>query len=143
MEAKNQLEIEKIMKKVYYDYDNAVSYKVWVKNFALNLQHIWNEESLKKAIKENNKDTAIVIGRGPSLKNHNHLEKLRDSNFDGIIICTDGALVTTLKAGVTPEKFPNFYVVTVDPRAETIKFYDDKIVHKYGNKMVHTRAISN
>ena len=48
MEAKNQLEIEKIMKKVYYDYDNAVSYKVWVKNFALNLQHIWNEESLKK-----------------------------------------------------------------------------------------------
>lgn len=135
MESKNQLEIEKIMKKVYYDYDNAVSYKVWVKNFALNLQDIWNEESVKKAINENTKDMAIVIGRGPSLKNHNHLEKLRDSNFDGIIICTDGALITTLKAGVTPEKFPNFYVITVDPRTETKKFYDHEIVHQYGNKI--------
>lgn len=37
------------MKKVYYEYDTAVSYKVWIKNFALNLQYIWNEESVKEA----------------------------------------------------------------------------------------------
>lgn len=123
------------MKKVYYEYDTPVSYKIWVKNFALNLQYIWNEKSVKDAIDDKSKNTAIVIGRGPSLKNNNHLEKLRDSNFDGIIICTDGALIPTLKAGVTPEKFPNFYVATVDPRTETIKFYEDKIVNQHGNKI--------
>lgn len=132
----NQAEIENVMKKVYYEFDTAVSYKVWVKNFALNLNQIWKEKSAK--ILENEQienDTAIVIGRGPSLKNHDHLEKLKSSDFHGAIVCTDGALTTVLKAGITPDKFPNFYVATVDPRTETIKFYDDKIINQYGKKI--------
>ena len=132
----NQAEIENVMKKVYYEFDTAVSYKIWVKNFALNLNQIWKEKSAK--ILENEQienDTAIVIGRGPSLKNHDHLEKLKSSDFHGAIVCTDGALTTVLKAGITPDKFPNFYVVTVDPRTETIKFYDDKIINQYGKKI--------
>ena len=132
----NQEKLEQVMKKVYYEFDTAVSYEVWVKNFALNLENIWKETSAKILEKEEIKDKkAIIIGRGPSLKKHNHLEKLYKSDFNGAIICTDGALITTLNAGITPEKFPNFYVVTVDPRTETIKFYNDEIVKKFGNKI--------
>jgi len=135
LETTNQSEIEKVMKKVYYEFDTAVSYKIWVKNFALNLENIWKEKSAKKLASNTKLDTAIVIGRGPSLKNHDHLNKLKSSNYNGAIICTDGALITALKAGVTPDRFPEFYVVTVDPRSETIKFYNDKIINEYHGKI--------
>ncbi|MDC0155043.1 DUF115 domain-containing protein [Nitrosopumilus sp.] len=135
METTNQSEIEKVMKKVYYEFDTAVSYKIWVKNFALNLENIWKEKSAKKLVVNTVSDNAIVIGRGPSLKNHDHLNKLKNSNYNGAIICTDGALITALKAGITPDRFPEFYVVTVDPRTETIKFYNDKIISEYNGKI--------
>ena len=110
-------------------------YKIWVKNFALNLENIWKEKSAKKLVVNTVSDNAIVIGRGPSLKNHDHLNKLKNSNYNGAIICTDGALITALKAGITPDRFPEFYVVTVDPRTETIKFYNDKIISEYNGKI--------
>ena len=135
LETTNQSEIEKVMKKVYYEFDTAVSYKIWVKNFALNLENIWKEKSAKKLLVNTVSDNAIVIGRGPSLKNHDHLNKLKNSNYNGAIICTDGALITALKAGITPDRFPEFYVVTVDPRTETIKFYNDKIISEYNGKI--------
>ena len=135
LETTNQSEIEKVMKKVYYEFDTAVSYKIWVKNFALNLENIWKEKSAKKLLLNTVSDNAIVIGRGPSLKNHDHLNKLKNSNYNGAIICTDGALITALKAGITPDRFPEFYVVTVDPRTETIKFYNDKIISEYNGKI--------
>ena len=135
LETTNQSEIEKVMKKVYFEFDTAVSYKIWVKNFALNLENIWKEKSAKKLSEDTVSNTAIVIGRGPSLKNHDHLNKLKCSKYDGAIICTDGALITALKAGITPDRFPEFYVVTVDPRSETIKFYNDKIINKYHGKI--------
>jgi hypothetical protein len=40
LETTNQSEIEKVMKKVYFEFDTAVSYKIWVKNFALNFKNI-------------------------------------------------------------------------------------------------------
>ena len=135
MESNNQAAIEKVMKRVYYEFDTAVSYKIWVSNFALNLENIWKEKSVKELKNEIDSNTAIIIGRGPSLKKHNHLEILKTSNFRGIIICTDGALITALKAGITPDIFPNFYVATVDPRTETIKFYDDNLINQYGKKI--------
>jgi hypothetical protein len=76
-----------------------------------------------------------VIGRGPSIKKFNHLELLKESDYNGSIICCDGALIDTLKAGVTPERFPNFYVATIDPIPQIKKFYDDEIVDKYGPKI--------
>ena len=135
LETTNQSELEKVMKNVYFEFDTPVSYKSWVKNFALNLENIWKEKSAKKLSENTVSDTAIVIGRGPSLKNHDHLNKLKNSNYNGAIICTDGALITALKAGITPDRFPEFYVVTVDPRTETIKFYNDKIISEYNGKI--------
>ena len=128
-----EISLEKIMEKI-----QCASYDDWVKNFALNLSNIWNESSAAELTPTNNKTklkSAIVIGRGPSVKKNGHLEMLAKSNFNGAIVCCDGALITTLKAGVTPEKFPNFYVVSIDPYSPAMKFYDDKIVDKYGDKI--------
>tara|TARA_B100001559_G_scaffold144861_1_gene121506 strand:+ start:11716 stop:12708 length:993 start_codon:yes stop_codon:yes gene_type:complete len=128
--------MEQIVQKQNYEH-----YDVWLKNFSLNLENIWNEPSGKiLQPNENEKrtpdlETAIVIGRGPSLKKNNHLELLANSNFKGTIVCCDGILIEALKAGVTPEKFPNFYVVTIDYAPTYTKFYDDEIVDKFGKKI--------
>ncbi len=132
----NKSEIEKIMEKMYYDrlYEN------WVTNFAINLSYIWNEFSARDLDpsnsdydKENN--SAIVIGSGPSVKKHKHLELLANSNYEGAIICCDSALKTALKAGVTPDKFSQFYVVTIDTDKIIKKYYDDPIIDTYGEKI--------
>jgi len=111
----------------------------WVQNFATNLENIWNEASAKALEFDNNQkqknNSAIVIGRGPSIKKHNHLELLAQSNYNGSIICTDGSLIGALEAGITPEKFPKFYVVTMDPYQLTEKAYDNPIVAKFGSKI--------
>ncbi len=133
LERNLQLSIESIMKKTQYE-----SYEEWVRNFSLNLIDIWDESSAKDLtpLENNNKiQSSIVIGRGPSIKKHNHLEILAKSNFQGNIICCDGKLIDTLKAGVTPDKFPNFYVVTIDPYKTIKQHYDDPIVDKYGTKI--------
>ena len=126
--------LENFWKKIYYE----IIYDEWLENFPLNLTNIWKESSAAELTPTNSKTklkSAIVIGRGPSVKKKGHLEMLAKSNFSGAIICCDGALITTLKAGVTPDKFPNFYVVSIDPYPPIKKFYDDKIVDKYGDKI--------
>lgn len=128
--------LEEVMEKKY----NEVQFDDWVKNFALNLEHIWQEPSAKvldlsNECSSSEKLTAIVIGRGPSLKQHKHLEQLADSNYDGVIVCTDGALVSALEAGVTPRKFSKYYVVTIDTIPIIRERYEDKIVKEYGEKI--------
>ena len=106
----------------------------WVQNFTLNLSNIQSESSAKEIILNHSteNDFAIIIGAGPSLKKNHHLEKLAKSNYRGAIICTDRSLIPALKAGVTPKKFPNFYVVTIDAYKKIQKYYDDEIVNKFG-----------
>ena len=112
----------------------------YVKNFTLNLEHIIKFSSSRELDPDHNSElskinSAIVIGRGPSIKKHNHLKILSQSDFKGYIVCTDGALIQTLKAGVTPDKFPNFLVVTVDTEEDEVDFFDDEIVDKFGEKI--------
>lgn len=122
---------DKTVEKFFYKND----FDQWVQNFTLNLDNIQKELSAKEIISNysNKNDFVIIIGAGPSLKKHNHLEKLAKSNYHGAIICTDRSLIPALKAGVTPEKFPNFYVVTIDAYKEIEKYYDDEIVNKFGH----------
>ena len=114
----------------------------WVRNFSLNLPEIWNDPSAKDLQIKNSKlhyskhHPCIVIGRGPSLKKNQHLELLSKSDFKGTIICTDGALIPTLESGVTPKKFPNFFVCSIDGDEEIIrKLYDNELVKKYGSEI--------
>ena len=124
--------LEQTMKKIQYaDFDN------WLTNFALNLNDIWNENSSKDLAKysSNDNNIGIVIGKGPSIDEKKHLEILAKSNFTGSIVCCDGKLIDTLKSGVTPDKFPNFYVVNIDPGFHTAKLFQDPIVTKFGSKI--------
>ena len=128
-----QESIENIMKKAQYE-----SFNEWLQNFALNLPFIWKEYSAKEASLNSdfNKNLpAIVIGRGPAINKYNHLKLLSESNFKGNIICCDGKLIDALKAGVTPDKFPNFFVTTIDPYPEIKKHYDHPIVKEYGSRI--------
>ena len=132
----SQITIEEIMKKTQYE-----NFGEWVKNFALNLTNIWNEPSArmldpsKVQTYDKNKHSAIVIGRGPSIKKHDHLKLLAESDYQGSIICCDGKLIDALNAGITPDKFANFYVVTIDPYSKIKQYYDNEIVDVYGSKI--------
>lgn len=131
-----QYNLEEVMKKTHYK-----NFEEWVTNFALNLPDIWNEKSARELDpsnvssykKENN--SAIIIGKGPSINKHNHLKLLAESNYQGTIICCDGKLIDALNAGVTPDKFPKYFVTTIDPYSSIIEHYDNPIVDKYGNKI--------
>lgn len=131
-----QTSIEDVMKKKQYE-----NFNTWVTNFSLNLPNIWNEKSAKELNstinhnleKENN--SAIVIGRGPSINKFEHLKLLAKSNYQGSIVCCDGKLADALNAGVTPDKFPKFYVVTIDPYPNIKKHYEHEIIKSYGSKI--------
>lgn len=132
----SQENLESIIKNTHLE----TSYESWVTNFSLNLSDIWNENSGRYLdpnvnTTKNKTDSAIVIGAGPSLENHHHLEILANSNFKGSIICTDRSLVPALKSGVTPEKFPNFFVTTIDTDEKIKNFYQDDIIKKYSNQI--------
>jgi hypothetical protein len=125
--------LERIFEKSTYDkyFDD------WIQNFTLNLPDIWNGKSAKELIskKIEKKSSAIIIGRGPSIKKNNHLELLANSDYNGTIICSDGVLITALKAGITPDKFKKFFVVTIDTQHRQKIFYDHSLVKKYGPKI--------
>ena len=136
--------IKKDTKQIIEDIFQKTSYEkwfdVWIKNFALNLENIWSGHSAKELIpiineKSKKYPSGIVIGRGPSLKKNNHLDLLANSNFNGTIICSDGILKNALKAGVIPDIFEKFFVVTVDAQDIQLDLYDDPIIEKFGNKI--------
>jgi hypothetical protein len=125
--------IENIFEKNLYEkyYDD------WIRNFTINLENIWSGNSARDLSppEHSPKIPAIVIGRGPSIYKHKHHEMLAQSNYDGNIVCTDGALISTLKACVTPDKFKNFFVLTIDTQDHIRNLYDDEIVRQYGSKI--------
>ena len=114
---------------------------LWMYNFARNIPDFLDGDNVKllnifrnnsKSIKNHKpKHSAIVIGGGPSIYEKNHLKILADSNYKGAIVCTDRMLAPCLKNGITPKKFPKFFVLTMDPYQITIKFYEDKLIKKY------------
>tara|TARA_B110000438_G_scaffold254702_1_gene261098 strand:- start:762 stop:1745 length:984 start_codon:yes stop_codon:yes gene_type:complete len=136
LDTNSKSSIEQIMKNRQYEF-----FDEWTSNFALNLSNIWDGKSArdldpsknKSLEKENN--SAIVIGRGPSIKKFDHLKLLAESDYQGSIVCCDGKLIDALNAGITPEKFPKYYVATIDPYPEIHSYYDNKIIDEYGSKI--------
>ncbi|BDQ31788.1 hypothetical protein NZNM25_19290 [Nitrosopumilus zosterae] len=128
-----QKSIEDIMKKKQYE-----NFNEWVTNFASNLPDIWNEKSAKELnslANQSEKHSAIVIGRGPSINKHEHLKLLAASDYQGTIVCCDGKLADALNAGVTPDKFPKYFVATIDPYPTIKKHYEHEIIDSYGSKI--------
>jgi len=129
----------KIIDEVFYKNIYEKYYDDWIRNFALNLDNIWNGNSVRELIPKQNKTSklspAIIIGRGPSIHKYRHLDLLAKSNYEGTIICCDSALIYALKAGITPDKFENFLVITIDTQVHQRNLYNDPIVNKYGKKI--------
>lgn len=118
--------------------------ELWMSNFARNVQEILVGNSVRLLNSEmvssgkshqNLSNSALVVGAGPSINEKNHLDKLSDSNYSGAIVCTDRMLIPCLKKGITPDKFPDFYVVTIDPLDKIANFYDDPILNEFGHKI--------
>lgn len=131
MSQESKKTLEDVMKNTHLN-----SFQDWVKNFALNLPHIWKESSANDLGKiysaKKGEKIAIVIGGGPSIKKHGHLDLLKKSNFKGSVVVVDRMLETVLKAGITPKKFPKFFVVSIEPYERIKKHYDSKTVKKFG-----------
>ncbi|MEM2160080.1 MAG: 6-hydroxymethylpterin diphosphokinase MptE-like protein [Candidatus Nitrosotenuis sp.] len=129
-----QKSIEDIMKKKQYEH-----FEEWVTNFSLNLPSIWNERSAKELTPsvstEQKENSAIVIGRGPSINKHEHLKLLASSDYRGTIVCCDGKLIDALNAGVTPDKFPKYFVTTIDPYPSIKQHYEHEIIKSYGSNI--------
>lgn len=117
---------------------------MWLQNFARNLPYILEGNNIRNLSVFQNGNTinnhspsksAIVIGKGPSVYEKKHLEILSASQYNDTIICSDIMLITALKQGIVPEKFTDFYVLTVDGDSEQAEFYDDPLVEKYSDKI--------
>lgn len=78
--------------------------------------------------------SAIVIGRGPDVWKHKHLEMLADAinsgRYKGLVCATDGMLIECLKRGIIPD-----VTLSVDGSPIIQKWYDDPLVRKYGEKL--------
>lgn len=105
----------------------------WMENFAENLPEMNKPRSKtiadlvpKRENLNEPEGSAIVIGRGPSVFKRGYLKMLAESDYRGTIINTDGILTEALRAGVTPGKYRNFLVVTVDGnRTKIVRWFGD------------------
>ena len=71
---------------------------------------------------------ALIIGAGPSLQeNLEDWKRISDGKFDGLVLCTDGAINKTLRNGIIPD-----YVVTLEDTADLDKYYITDIVKEKG-----------
>ena len=44
-------------------------------------------------------------------------------------------MIGVLESGITPKKFKNFYVLTIDSQKHQAKFYDNKICEEFGQNI--------
>ena len=83
----------------------------------------------------------IVIGAGPSLEKHHHLELLAKSRFYkekvGPVLTTSHTLVDCLEAGVIPD-----YMILLDPEPVMMPHIDHDIVDEYAGKITGVFSIS-
>ncbi len=71
---------------------------------------------------------AIVIGAGPTLQQHHHLEHLKAANFKGPVFSTAHSLKWCLEAGIVPD-----VVSIVDASDKIAGFLDDPLIDKYAD----------
>lgn len=99
---------------------------LWMHHFARNLPYILKSDKSLRTIRDSDKhkdSPAIVVGAGPSLYIHKHLDLLKESSFGGVIVATDRMLIPLLKKGITPH-----YVVSIDGSEHIPPFYKHKLV---------------
>lgn len=119
----------------------------WMQNFSNNLPYIrfGDDTLLNKGVHHSNnisdlkrssylpKRSAIVIGRGPSIFQHKHLETLSEAinqGYHGLILATDGMLIESLKHNIVPD-----FTVTLDGSSIIKKWFNHPLVKKHGSQL--------
>ncbi len=109
---------------------------LWCQNFAENLPYIRKGKTIAELVPQEPekvpKGASIVIGAGPSVWKHKHLEMLAKSDFKGVLCVTDRMVKPTLEAGCTPDKYEGWYAVGVDGAPVIRKWWDGEIVKQWG-----------
>lgn len=105
---------------------------LWMKNAARNLPHvIRGGKSIKDLVGTEKDRPAIIVGAGPSVYNHKHLDLLKKSGFKGVIVATDRMLVPLLKKKIVPD-----YVLSIDGHAKLIpQFYEHPLVKESASQI--------
>jgi len=84
---------------------------------------------LPKTIPDKKFHSAIVVGAGPSLHINNSVKKIIESNYTGLIICSDGAFPHCLRNGLIPD-----IVVTLDPHpTRIVRWFGDTNLNEENN----------
>lgn len=94
-------------------------FPLWMLNWAENLQEARFGDSLDKLYQRQPSERVLVVGRGPSLKKHNHLDLLEKYPFNGEIVASDGALPLLAERGIVP-----YLSMTVDGNVVIAKWFD-------------------
>ena len=124
-------------------------FDMWAKNFGLNLPDILAGDTITDLVPENAEEIdagkkppqgpSIIVGAGPSIWNHKHLDVLKtaieDGRYKGIVCATDRMLIPCLERGIVP-----FISAGVDGSPIIKKFYDHPLVEKYASQI---RAVIN
>lgn len=113
-------------------------FDLWAKNFGLNLPDILNGNTITDLVPENPdvapKGPSVIVGAGPSIWKHKHLdllgETIKNGQYKGIVCATDRMLIPCLERGIIP-----FISAGVDGSPIIKKFYDHPIVEKYANQI--------
>jgi len=120
---------------------NVVMRKLWNNNIGFNLGYIRRKgvKSLRELAKTQPSGSVVVVGAGPSIWSHNHLDTLKA--YKGTIVCCDRMLKPLLEKGVVPN-----YVATVDGSELIIPFYKNKLFKEHVKDvkvLLHITAASN
>jgi hypothetical protein len=111
---------------------------LWCTNFAHNLTDILEGDSISKLVPEHPeivpKGPSIVVGSGPSIHMHKHLDLLQSAidhkEYHGLICACDSMLIPLLERGIIPD-----LTATVDGQTIITKWYDHPLVEKYGSQI--------
>lgn len=93
-------------------------YPLWMNNWRNNLSDASAGESLDRIYRRPKVERALIIGRGPSIYKHRHLELLAERGFPGKVVASDGALPLLSEHGAKAD-----YSLTVDGNQIIQKWY--------------------
>lgn len=102
----------------------------WMTNFRRNMPTIWNSKCVSNLKEETHKPTAIIIGAGPSVFEHDHLKLLAENRPDMLIIACDKILISCLKAGLIPD-----IVTSIDSDPVIFDFFNHASVYNNCKKI--------
>jgi hypothetical protein len=102
--------------------------QMWGNNIGHNLAYIRRKgvKTLRDLAQTEWKGSAIMVGAGPSVDLHNHLDVIKESGYEGTIVASDRMLPLLLKKGIVPQ-----HVLTVDGSELIIPFYRNKLFRKH------------